>query len=153
MNPLLETWAISASMNEYLLKGVPETHLKDIATTKGRNIGEQFAHIHNVRLMWIKAAMPNLLVSQRKFEKENPPSKNELLAELNNSAKAIEQLITNGIETGKVKGFKPHVQAFVGYIVAHEAHHRGQIIQTLKQNGHLPDKKVLFGLWEWGTKK
>lgn len=153
MDPLIETWLINASMNEYLLKGISDTHLKDIAVSKGRNVGEQFAHIHNVRLMWIKAAMPELLPSQKKFEKENPPSKNELLAEFKNSAKAIEEIIKAGLQTGRVKGFKPHTQAFVGYLIAHEAHHRGQIILTLKENGHLPDKKILFGLWEWGTQK
>jgi uncharacterized damage-inducible protein DinB len=153
MDPLFETWTISASMNDYLLKAIPEAHLKDLPSSKGRNAGEQFAHIHNVRLMWVKVALPELLSGQRKFEKENPFSKDDLLKELKNSAKAIEAIITTGLETGKVKGFKPHPQAFVGYMIAHEAHHRGQIIQTLKQNGHLPDKKILYGLWEWGAKK
>ena len=153
MDPLVETWLINASMNEYLLKGIPEAHLKDIAVSKGRNVGEQFAHIHNVRLMWIKASMPELLLSQKKFEKENPPSKNDLLVEFRNSSKAIEEIIKTGLQTGRVKGFKPHTHAFVGYLIAHEAHHRGQAIQTLKENGHLPDKKILFGLWEWGTPK
>lgn len=153
MDPLIETWLINASMNEYLLKGIPEAHLNDIAVSKGRNVREQFAHVHNVRLLWVKAAMPDLLPSQKKFEKEHPPSKNELLSEFNNSAKAIEEIIKTGLVTGRVKGFKPHPQAFVGYLIAHEAHHRGQVIQTLKENGHLPDKKILFGLWEWGTMK
>lgn len=153
MDPLTETWTIAASMNDYLLKGIPEEHLKNVASYKGRNVGEQFAHIHNVRLMWIKVAMPEALSSLQKFEKENPPSKNELLKELKNSAKVIEEMINLGLETGKIKGFKPHPQAFVGYIIAHEAHHRGQILQVLKENKHLPDKKVLFGMWEWGAKK
>ena len=153
MEPLIETWTIAATMNEYLLKAIADDHLRDVASAKGRNAGEQFAHLHNVRLMWIKVAMPELLSGQKKFEKEHLPAKNELITELRNSTKAIEEIIRSGMETGRVKGFKPHVQAFVGYMIAHEAHHRGQIIQILKENGHLPDKKILYGLWEWGTQK
>lgn len=153
MDALVETWVISASMNDYLLKGIAESHLADVAASKGRSVGEQFAHIHNVRLMWLKSAMPELLDSQTKIEKEAGITKTVLLKEMENSTKAIAEIIKSGIETGRVKGFKPHPQAFAGYIIAHEAHHRGQIIQTLKQNGHLPDKKVLYGLWEWGTAK
>jgi uncharacterized damage-inducible protein DinB len=57
-----------------------------------------------------------------------------------------------GFSSGKIKGFKPHPEAFPGYMISHEAHHRGQIILILKENGHLPGKKTLYGLWEWGTK-
>jgi uncharacterized damage-inducible protein DinB len=65
---------------------------------------------------------------------------------------AIESVLEEGLTTGRVKGFKPHPEAFLGYMIAHESHHRGQIILILKEHAHLPDKKTLYGLWEWGTK-
>lgn len=153
MDAIVETWTIAASMNTYLLNAIPEEHLADLLPTKGRNAGEQFAHIHNVRLMWLKASAPDLLAYQTQLEKGSALTKELLLMTLKQSAVAIERLIQTGIEAGRIKGFKPHPQAFAGYLIAHEAHHRSQIILALKAAGHLPDKKILFGLWEWGSVK
>lgn len=152
MKELIETWQINNRMNIYLLEAIDETNLTCISASKGRNVGEQFAHIHNVRLMWLQAANPDLLKGQTKIEKEKKITKKGLTGELNKSAKAIASLLEVGFEQGKIKGFKPHSAAFLGYLISHESHHRGQIILSLKQSGHGVDKKTLFGLWEWGTK-
>lgn len=152
MKPLIETWEINEKLNESLLNAVKENELADRSAMKGRSVGEQFAHIHNVRLMWLKVASPSLLEKQKKMEKEESITKAALLNCLQESAKGISSMLQEGFSTGRIKGFKPHPEAFLGYIIAHEAHHRGQLILILKENGHLPDKKVLYGLWEWGTK-
>lgn len=149
---LIETWEIHNRINLYLLTSIREEHLVDISASKGRNVGEQFAHVHNVRLMWLKAAYPSLLKGQNKIEKETKISKKLLADELTKSAKAIASLLENGIEQGKVKGFKPHPAAFFGYIISHESHHRGQIMLALKQSGHPADQKIQYGLWEWGSR-
>lgn len=55
----------------------------------------------------------------------------------------------NALETRRIQA---HPAAFLGYLISHESHHRGQILLTQKQNGELPSKKTLFGLWEWGVR-
>jgi uncharacterized damage-inducible protein DinB len=152
MTHLLDTWAISHRMNEFLLSGIKQEHLADLPSAKGRSVGAQFAHIHNVRLMWIKASAPDLLPLSSKIDTEQPITKKILLDAFEKSTGQISELLKRGFETGRIKGFKPHPEAFLGYIISHESHHRGQIIMNLKENKHLPDKKILYGLWEWGTR-
>lgn len=133
------------------MNAIEEEHLSSISLSKGRTVGEHFAHIHNVRLMWLKEAMPELLTTVEKIEKEKI-TKKILIEQLNKSSIAISNMLEKAIVDGKLKGFKPHPTAFLGYIISHESHHRGQIVLCMKQSGHPVDKKTLFGLWEWGTK-
>jgi uncharacterized damage-inducible protein DinB len=151
MKQIIETWEINNKINLYLLNAIEEEHLSSISLSKGRAVAEHFAHIHNVRLMWLKEAMPELLSNIEKIEKENI-TKKKLVVQLEKSSLAISRMLEKALEEGKLKGFKPHPTAFLGYIISHESHHRGQIVLCLKQSGHPVDKKILFGLWEWGIK-
>jgi len=152
VNQFIEAWEIHNRINLYLLDSIQEDHLTDISSSKGRNVGEQFAHIHNVRLMWLKAADPTLLKNLNKIEKETKLSKKLLFDSLTKSAKAIASLHISGFERGKVKGFKPHPAAFFAYLISHESHHRGQVMLMLKQSGHPANQKIQYGLWEWGSR-
>jgi uncharacterized damage-inducible protein DinB len=148
---LVETWQINNRVDLYLLDAIPEEQLADILSSKGRDVGKQFAHIHNVRLMWLKSAAPDLNEKQTKLE--DNVTKGFLKTRLTESGLAIEALISRAVESGgKVKGFKPHITAFIGYLLAHDAHHRSQIVLALKQSGHKIDQKVGYGLWEWGSR-
>src|SRR6267142_2326675 len=149
----LETWDIHNRINLYLLDAVDAAALADHSASKGRNVGEQFAHVHNVRLMWLKAAAPDLLKGLEKIEKDSALDKKLLRKSLVDSAAAIKTLMTRSLEAGgKVKGFKPHATAFLGYLISHESHHRGQIALALKQSGATLDKKIQYGIWEWGVR-
>jgi len=148
----LDTWRISSRITLYLLDAVAGEALDDVAPTKGRSVGKTFAHLHNVRLMWLDSAAKDLSDGMAKFETDAALDRASLRAALEASASAIEMLLGRGLETGKIKGFKPHPLAFLGYLTAHEAHHRGQIMLALKANGHMVDKKVQFGMWEWGVR-
>ena len=152
-NPLIDTWNIHNRINLYLLDAIDKTSLDSHSASKGRSVGEQFAHLHNVRLMWLKSAAPELLKGLQKIEALQAVDQKLLRSSLVDSGKAIASLLEQSLETGgKIKGFKPHAEAFLGYLISHESHHRGQIALNLKQAGKPLDKKIAYGLWEWGVR-
>ena len=149
---LLETWDIHNRVHLYLLTSIQEEHLSDDSSSHGRTVGDQFAHMHNVRLMWLKAANPDLLKDVSKIEKDTGLTRKLLSAALKESSEAIRVLLEKSFTVGSMKGFKPHPTAFLGYLISHESHHRGQIMLCLKQSGHPADRMIQFGLWEWGSR-
>jgi uncharacterized damage-inducible protein DinB len=152
-NQFLETWDIHNRINLYLLEAIEPATLGSYSASKGRSVGEQFAHMHNVRLMWLKTAAPELLERLVKVEKEQTGDKKLLHKSLATSGEAIRSLLSTRAQSeGNVRGFKPHATAFLGYLVSHESHHRGQIVLSLKQAGCPVDKKTAYGIWEWGVR-
>ena len=79
-------------------------------------------------------------------------SKEALRPGLETSGRAIEDLLTLGIATGKIKGYNPHLTVFLGYLIAHESYHHGEIGIALNEIGYPLDRKTAFGLWEWGVR-
>jgi uncharacterized damage-inducible protein DinB len=149
---LIETWNIHNRVNLYLLDAVPAEALGLSLSPKFRTVYQLLAHVHNVRLMWLKAAAPDLLAGLEKLEGADG-DRAGLRAALEASGQATEELLRRAVAAGgRVKGFKPHVTAFLGYLIAHESHHRGQVGWTLKGTGHPLDKKTAYGLWEWGVR-
>lgn len=154
LEQVLDSWHIHSRITFYLLDAIPEEALAGVAASKGRSVGQMFAHVHNVRLMWLESAAPALMEGLHKIPADSPDnlSVTALRAALESSTAAIEQVLQQGLEAGRIKGFKPHPMAFYSYMIAHEWYHVGEIGITLNQAGHKLDKKVAYGIWEWGTR-
>src|SRR5258708_38892726 len=123
---LVETWQIHNRINLYIFDHISAEAFA--APTKGRTIGEQFAHMHNNRLDWLEHSAPDLFSTLVKLEQESSSETALVRHALDESGQAIATLIQRGIEAGgKIKNYKPHVTAFMAYLIAHEGYHRGEI--------------------------
>jgi uncharacterized damage-inducible protein DinB len=149
---ILETFAINEKANQLMLANVADAAWRAPGPKgKGRTIAGIASHIHNVRLMWLAAADRSAKLPTKLDDEK--VSQREVMEALAKSAIELRKLIQKGLDdpVGKVPNFKPDVVAFVGYLIAHDSHHRGQIGMLARQVGHPIPPKGGFGLWEWGT--
>lgn len=152
-DPLVDTWQIHDRIHAYLLDGMASGGLEAVGATGGKAVGQVFAHIHNVRLMWLSATGVAIPAGGEKLDLDGRLTAASLKKSLAASSKGVTTLVEGALAAGgKVKGFKPHVHAFVGYLISHESHHRGQIAVALKASTMTLDKKIGYGIWEWGVR-
>ncbi|HEX3322464.1 MAG TPA: DinB family protein [Terriglobales bacterium] len=149
---LLEAFDINDRINLFLLDGLaPEAWRADPPNGKGRIIAAIVAHMHNVRVMWLKAAAKGSPLPEQLIKEKVTPA--QAKKALEQSREALKNVLRASLASdGRVKGFRPHVAAFFGYLIAHDAHHRGQITMLARQSGHPVDPKTMFGMWEWGKR-
>lgn len=147
---VLRSFAIHNRIHLYLLDALPaEAWTASTPTGKGRTLAALAAHIHGVRLMWLKAGGVQSLPAPLEKTAAIPEAKAALAA----SAAALHAWLAPILATtARISGFKPDAWAFVAYLIAHEAHHRGQMLLLARQMGHPVDQKTSFGLWEWGVR-
>jgi uncharacterized damage-inducible protein DinB len=148
---LLNAFNTNNRINQYLIDNLPPAAWKaKPAEGKGRDIAAIVAHMHNVRVMWLKAAKAAEIPAQ--LDRATVTSAQAMRA-LENSRSALSIVVSQALSNdGRVKGFRPNVAGFLAYLIAHDAHHRGQITMLARQLGHALPQKAMFGMWEWGAR-
>jgi uncharacterized damage-inducible protein DinB len=148
---LLNCFNTNNRVNQYLIDNLPPAAWRAKPVDgKGRSIAAIVAHMHNVRVMWLKATKAEEIPDQLDRAKVTP---GQALRALEGSRRALCKVISQALEgDGRVKGFRPDVAGFLGYLIAHDAHHRGQITMLARQVGHPLPQKAMFGMWEWGSR-
>jgi uncharacterized damage-inducible protein DinB len=149
---LLSAFDTSNRINQYLIDSIaPEAWRAKPLDGKGRTISAIVAHMHNVRVMWLKvSAKGTEIPAQLDRATVTPTQARKALEE---SRQALSGLLSRALASdGRIKGFRPDVAGFLGYLISHDAHHRGQIAMLARQVGYPLPQKVTFGMWEWGSR-
>jgi len=148
---ILQTYAVNEAANQLLLRHIPARAWR-AALPEGsgkKTIATIFAHLHNVRRTWLK-----MTVRPRRL----PPhldrrrcTKKQAARALARSAQAISKTVEAALarEDGRVPRFPPHAVAFLCYLLAHDAHHRGQILLLARQLGYRLPGTARYGIWQW----
>lgn len=153
---VLEAWDIHNHMLFMLFDAIPAEAFAGKPTgMTGRSVGNIFAHVNNIRLGWVEVGAPKLMDGLTKIATKTKAEREAITGEalrpaLVESAKAMREMLADGLEKGKLRGFKPHLAASYSYFIAHEWYHIGEICMTLNEAGHKPNDEILYGIWSWG---
>jgi uncharacterized damage-inducible protein DinB len=121
-----------------------------------RTIAAIFTHMHNVRGKWIRLTAPHLKVPQQLNRTQCTPEQartglaesaarcEEMLAEALGGSRGAHKFVRDGWARPWPAG-----PEMLCYMVAHEAHHRGQVCMLAHQLGFSLAKQVTARMWNW----
>lgn len=151
IDQVLAAWRVNNRINLLLTDHIDDEGMRcTLSSRRGRSVGRQFAHLHNNRIWHLTRRAKALATNAHLFATHDEPDRHTLASSLRDSAQRIEQFIRLASEGAPgVRTFKRGLIPCVAYFIAHESHHRGNILLTLKQSGHAVEKKVRDAIWDW----
>ena len=159
---ILDAWKTNNRVTVFLVEHLPaELWEAKLPGAPRRTIRMLAGHIHNARCMWIKTlGQEHGSAVPRSVDRYKVKPK-DLVAALERSGAGILGLLKFGIDRG---GRIPASSSYVWrnlpldvghvltYFVAHEGHHRGQIVMLGRQLGYRLPADVTNGLWLWSKR-
>jgi uncharacterized damage-inducible protein DinB len=156
---ILSAWATNNRVTTFLVENLPpRLWAASVPGAPRRTVRMIAGHIHNSRCTWIKMVGKAHGIPVPESVDRRTVRRTDLVSALRRSSRGIESLLRLACESG---GRVPIPSTYVwrnlpldaghvlGYFLAHEGHHRGQIVMIARQLGHRLPVSVTGGLWQW----
>ena len=157
----VRTFAANERMNQMLIEHLDPAVWRASPPGKVRSIAAIFTHMHNVRTKWIRLTAPHLKVPKQLNRANCTPQ--QARAGLAESAARCAEMLAEALggdgdgRGGRIQTFRrdgwakpwPGGVEMLGYLISHEAHHRGQGCMLAHQLGFPLAQEVTSGMWNW----
>ena len=152
----VQIFAANDRMNQLLIEHLDPAAWRAKPPGQVRTIAAIFTHMHNVRSKWIRLTAPHLKVPAQLHRSRCTPR--QARAGLARSAAGCMEMLSEALGGGsRVQKFLrdgwarpwPVGPEMLCYMLAHEAHHRGQVCMLAHQLGFPLPKNVDSGIWNW----
>jgi uncharacterized damage-inducible protein DinB len=150
-------FAANDRINQLLIERLDPAAWNAKPPGKTRPIAAIFTHMHNVRTKWLRLTAPHLQAPSRLNRARCTPE--QARAGLAESASLCAEMLAEALsgKGGRVKSFLRDGWArpwqtgpeMLCYMLAHEAHHRGQVCMVAHQVGMPLPVKVTSEMWNW----
>ena len=153
----VQIFAANERMNQALIKHLDPAAWRAKPPGNVRTIAAIFTHMHNMRSKWVRLTAPHLGVPALLNRAHCRPQ--QACAALAESATRCAEMLVEALGEGesRVEMFVrdgwarpwPVGPEMLCYMVAHEAHHRGQVCMLAHQLGFSLPVAVTSGIWNW----
>jgi uncharacterized damage-inducible protein DinB len=153
----VESFAANERMNQMLIEHLDPAAWRAKPPGRVRTIAAIFTHVHNVRTKWVRLTAPHLKVPRQLDRADCTPE--QARAGLAESAARCEEMLAEALGGGesRIETFRrdgwarpwPVGVEMLCYMIAHEAHHRGQVCMLAHQLGFPLSMEVTSGMWNW----
>jgi uncharacterized damage-inducible protein DinB len=156
---ILDAWKTNNRVTILLVENLPPALWKaQVPGAPRRTVRTIAAHLHNSRCTWIRTLGKEFGLSVPVGVDRHRVSTRELVSALKRSGMDMLSLLEFGCKRdGRIPASKAYVWRnlpldvghVLTYFVAHEAHHRGQIVMLARELGHRLPSEVTNELWNW----
>jgi uncharacterized damage-inducible protein DinB len=149
---LLRAWSASARVNQYLVErlhpSVWRAGLRGGRGEKMRTIADLVAHLHNCGLRYLERTEPRARVP-RELDRSRA-TQAQAARSLGAKRRAVARIVGAALADGRrIVGFPHDAATYLVYYLAHDSHHRGQILQQARLLGHPVSRDTMVGMWQW----
>jgi uncharacterized damage-inducible protein DinB len=159
---LLDAWRTNNRVTMFLVEHLPrELWVATVPGAPRKSVQMIAGHIHNARCRWIKTLGSEHGIAVPRQVDRYKVSPKELLTALRRSNGGMIELLRLGLDHGGVlpdsssyvwRNLPLDIPHVLTYFVAHEAHHRGQIVMLARQLGHRLPVEITGGLWHFAKR-